>query len=101
MLETLAVSIQCLHKLFHYPQLQMEWWKNDFLSTNDWVVHNVWHTCLQSFTDGPLFLSPVYFLTSAVLHAEKTWEFCETHLLSKEDIHHIQVYANTLSKYAL
>ena len=81
-LEAFTVSIQRLDKLFHQAQLNMERRKYDLFSTDNWIVDNIWHTCLQSLTYGPLLLVPVLFSSSAVPHAKIAGVLCKSSLLT-------------------
>ena len=81
-LEAFTVSIQRLDKLFHQAQLDMEQRKYDIFSTGSWVVDNIWHTCLQCLTYGPLLLVPVLFSSSALPHAKIAGVLCKSSLLT-------------------
>ena len=80
--EAFTVSIQRLDKLFHQAQLDMEERKYDLFSTDNWIIDNIWYTCLLSLTYGPLLLVPVLFSNSAVPHAKIAGVLCKSSLLT-------------------
>ena len=81
-LEAFIVSNQHLDKLFHQSQLDMEWRKYDLFSTDNWIFDNIWHTCYQCLTYGPLLLVPVLFSSSAVAYAKIAGVLCKSSLLT-------------------
>ena len=68
----------------------------EIILADNWVIHNVQHTCFQRFINGQFLLSPIFFSGLAVPHAEIAWKPCEAFLLTKEEAEYFQVYTNDL-----